>query len=102
VLLAAGATAAPPQQLSPAQMREDLIYLRDTWSREDRSFSPSARAEFDRAARALDAELTKLTPQQFALEIARLVAIGGNGHTTASLPDMDALPILSPCNARAS
>ena len=94
VLLASVATAdPPPPQLSAAQMREDLSYLRGTWAHEDRSFSPAARREFARAANALDAQLANLTPPQFALEVARLVTIGGNGHTTVALPEMDVLPI---------
>jgi hypothetical protein len=93
VLLAAAATAGSPQELSPAQMRGDLTYLRGTWAQKDRSFSPAARDEFAREARALEGQLAKLTPSQFALELARLVAIGGNGHTILSLPTMDVLPI---------
>jgi hypothetical protein len=92
-VLVTSAIADPPQQLTPAQMREDLSYLQDTWARQDRSFSPAARDEFDREVRALGKHVATLTVPQFELEVARLVAIGGNGHTTAHIPPMDVLPI---------
>ena len=51
----------------------------------DRSFSPEARSAFDHQADALAARAGSPPPPAFALDVARLVALAGNGHTTVNL-----------------
>ena len=94
VLVALGASAEPlPAKLTAAEMREDLAYLRDTWSHEDRSFSAANRERFELEVESVAANVDGLTSQQLALEVARLAAIADNGHTVSSIPAMPALPV---------
>jgi hypothetical protein len=93
-LLFRGAAADPlPAQLTPAQMRDDLTYLRDKWSHEERSLNEATRAEFDRQVSEAAERVDKLSVNEFSLEVARLVAIGGNGHSAADVPAMPLLPL---------
>lgn len=62
-------------------VREDLEYL-GTLLAVDRSFSPEAARRFETERRALIARAAELTPSQVEMEVSRLVALGGNGHTT--------------------
>ena len=50
----------------------------------DRSYSDASRQAAERRLAALEAALPTLTPPQFELEIARIVALADNGHTNAS------------------
>lgn len=88
----AGADLPPP--LTPARMREDLLYLRDVWSPRDKSFSVASRSRFNAAVDAAIAEVDTLTPVEFSLRVSRAVALAGNGHTNAELgPHFHALPL---------
>src|SRR5262245_55797339 len=74
VLLFRDAVAEPlPAQLTPDEMRDDLAYLRDKWSHEDRSLSDAARADFEQQLRDAAQRVDKLGLNEFSLEVARLV-----------------------------
>ena len=82
-------------QLTPTQMREDLVYLKNDWAPLDKSFSDPQRLEFNRLVDKLAADADSLQPQQFALEVMRAAAIPRNGHTSANVGVMlgDDLPL---------
>jgi hypothetical protein len=68
--------------LTPANMREDLAFLRDEWAPLDRSFTHGQRRRFDEiVAAAIDAS-DALSPAGFELEIMRAVAVARNGHSS--------------------
>jgi hypothetical protein len=73
--------------LTPAQMREDLEFLKNKWAPLEKSFSADRRREFDAAVRDVIARADTLSPADFALEVMRLVAIPGNGHTGVANAD---------------
>lgn len=77
--------AAPA--LTPAQMRDDLYYLRHTWAAADLSFDERERKDFERLVSRMMVDADTLTPSAFALEVARAVAVSGNGHTEVALGD---------------
>ena len=61
--------------LTPAQMREDLAFLRDEWCPLDRSFSGDQRREFNELVGQAITAADSLSPADFELEIMRAVAI---------------------------
>jgi len=67
------------------QMREDLVYLRDTWLPMDKSFTAKSRQKFEALVSASIAKVDKLSPADFALDVARAVASSRNGHTEAAV-----------------
>ncbi len=75
----------PGQQpsLTPAQMREDLVFLRDTWAPMDRSFTTEEHRVFESIVEETLTNADTLSPAEFALEVARAIAVSGNGHTEA-------------------
>jgi hypothetical protein len=91
-----GVASASPLSLpvlTDQQMREDLVYLRDVWAPMDKSFGPGQRAQFEEIVNAAIARANTLTAVDFSLEIARAVAVAGNGHTEADLgPYFHGLP----------
>ena len=74
---------APLAQLSPAQMREDLVYLQTQWAPLDRSFSDRQREAFDQVVSEAIANVATSSTADFALDVMRAVAIPRNGHTSA-------------------
>ena len=78
-----GAASAAP--LSASDMQEDLRFLRDTWSHEDRTLDDTERRAFDAVVDGAIARSNSLTPSAFALEVARAVATANNGHSTADI-----------------
>jgi hypothetical protein len=81
-------------QLTPAQMREDLSYLRNTWAPLDKSFSSGTRAAFAAIVDAAAAHIGEMSSADFELEIARAVAASHNGHTLSVLgPAFHRLPL---------
>lgn len=87
------AAQTPAQGLTAAQMREDLAVLGQTWARKDRSFTPEGRERFEHALRRATTQVEGMHPHDFALEVARLAALSGNGHSAAHLPAMPSLPV---------
>ena len=47
----------------------------------DRAYSPSARAEAQRQAKALAADARNISHEQFVLRVAEIAALADNGHT---------------------
>ncbi len=63
--------------------RNDLsVFRRDFYAR-DSSYSPEHRSEADARLQSLEAKLATLSPAQFELELARIVALADNGHTNS-------------------
>ncbi len=62
-------------------MRQDLAALGQLVDL-DRSFSHDARLQFEVERQRLMEAAETLTPQAFEMQVSRLVAIAGNGHTT--------------------
>lgn len=71
----------PAPENSAVAMRQDLEFLA-LLPKYDRSFTPEAAAKFEAERRALLAKSATLTPAQLEMEVSRLVALAGNGHTT--------------------
>src|SRR6185312_8960057 len=94
--LAGGASAAQPlAPMTPQQMREDLVYARDVWKPQDKSFSPAATREFDRIIGQAIAKVGSLDPLGFWMSLSRALAVSGNGHTVVNdcNPPFAGLPI---------
>ncbi|MGK9054839.1 peptidase S41 [Neorhizobium petrolearium] len=84
-LAVTGYAQADDVGLTPDQMREDLTVLKEKWAPLDRSFSDRQRTEFNRYVNETAAATEHLTPEAFALEVMRAVAIARNGHTNANV-----------------
>lgn len=76
-------------------MREDLLYVRDVWKPQDKSFSPAASREFDRILDQAIAHADSLDPLGFWMSVSRALAASGNGHTNVDgdSPPFPGLPI---------
>jgi hypothetical protein len=89
LVLAAPVIAAPAQVLSAkaaAEWREDLHALASELPRRHRDlYHAMTREEFDSAVRVLDARIPSLTRNQVIVEMARIVAMTGDGHTQMGL-----------------
>jgi hypothetical protein len=83
VATACAQAQAVQEALTPAEMREDLAFLRDTWAAMDRSFDPEQRNAFASIVNDAIANVESFSSAEFALEVARSVATSGNGHTAA-------------------
>jgi hypothetical protein len=83
---AAGAVRAELRepQLSVTALGEDLAQFRREFMAVDKSYSTANRALAERRLSALESRLAAITPAQFELEIARIVALADNGHTNAA------------------
>jgi hypothetical protein len=95
MMVCAGAASAAGRlpRLTSGQMREDLIYVRDVWKPQDRSFDPAATRAFDRIIdRAI--AVPNLDPLGFWMSISRALAVSGNGHTNVDgdIPPFPGLP----------
>lgn len=85
-LLLSGGLAAQAQalELTPAQMREDLTFLKQEWAPQDRSFGEEQKQAFERHVDEVAAAADTLTTEAFALDVMRAAAIARNGHTNAN------------------
>ena len=80
--------------VTPEQMREDLIFLRDQWLPLDRSFSTAQRQQFNTIVAAAMQRADAMQPYEFELEIMRAAALARNGHTySTSQRFIHALPV---------
>ena len=78
----AAAAAASSDSSSVRQWREDLAYLaRELPRRHKNLFHTISRQQFDSALGALERKLPGLARHQVIVELARLVALVGDGHT---------------------
>jgi tetratricopeptide (TPR) repeat protein len=88
LLLGTAAAAAPPVPLTPAEAeawRQDLRHLATELPLRHRDFfRRRSRAEFESAVRSLDERIPRLARHQVIVELARLVAMGPDGHTAVS------------------
>jgi hypothetical protein len=86
VMRVASADPVPPgpaPSLTGPQMRADLIYLRDVFGGKDKSFDARGRADFNAFIDDAVTQVDSLDVPQFALDVARAVAIPHNAHTAA-------------------
>ncbi|MBD0326674.1 MAG: hypothetical protein ICV68_09590 [Pyrinomonadaceae bacterium] len=68
--------------LSKAQWREDLQFLaKEIPRRHKKAFHTVTREKFERAVAELDAQIPNLNDTQIALNLARIAAMIGDGHT---------------------
>ncbi len=76
--------ASPPGTgaWSPAALRADLGQLRGELTRVQRTFAPAAFAEAITRIGALERAADTLQAAWFELEVARIVALADNGHTS--------------------
>jgi tetratricopeptide (TPR) repeat protein len=82
---------APPPSSSPltraeaARWREDLRFMAAEMPRRHRNlFHSMSRTDFARAVRRLDARIPTLRRHEVILELARLAALVGDGHTNVA------------------
>lgn len=74
--------AAPRHTLTPEQWREDLRMMMSELPRRHRNLYHTTSAEtFDSAAQALHTRIPRLARHEIILEMARIVALTGDGHT---------------------
>ena len=74
--------AAPRYTLTAEQWREDLRVMMDELARRHRNlYHTTSPATFDSAAKALHDRIPTLARHQIILEMARIVALAGDGHT---------------------
>jgi tetratricopeptide (TPR) repeat protein len=79
------ATASSPDSSSVRQWREDLAYLaRELPRRHKNLFHTISRQQFDSALAVLERKLPALARHQVIVELARLVALVGDGHTNVA------------------
>ncbi len=74
-------------ELTPAQMREDLVFLRDDWASQDKSFSPDRAAAFRALVTEGLARADGYDSVGFWMQVSRAVALSGNGHTNVNADD---------------
>ncbi len=82
-----GEAAAPPVLDAAAVQawREDLAFLRTEMpARHGNLFHTMTRAQFDSALAAIDGALPRLTRPQAIVQIARLAALVGDGHSNVA------------------
>ncbi|CAN5795310.1 hypothetical protein BH24GEM1_BH24GEM1_03360 [soil metagenome] len=79
------AAVRPPDSAFVRQWREDLAYLaRELPRRHKHLFHTMRREQFDSALAVLDRKLPTLARHQVIVELARIVALVGDGHTNVA------------------
>jgi hypothetical protein len=79
------ASLPPLTRAEAARWREDLRFMAAEMPRRHRNlFHSMSRTEFARAARRLDARIPTLRRHEVILELARLAALAGDGHTNVA------------------
>lgn len=78
-----GAAQAASATDPAAARREDLRHFRTEFLERDRAYSAPRRAEAETRLTRLERDAASLSPAQFELELARIVALADNGHTMA-------------------
>lgn len=89
-----GGAGGPGRVLTAAEMREDLVFLRDVWATKDESFSRDERRAFDRIVTDAIARADRLDFVSFWMAVSSAVALSRNGHTNvdADVPPLPGLP----------
>lgn len=87
--------ALSQDQLTPDQMKDDLVVLQKEWAERDGSFDDAERLEFRRLFDETVNSTQQLSPDAFALAIMRATATPRNGHTNANVISFlgDDLPV---------
>ncbi|MEQ1691231.1 MAG: hypothetical protein ABMA00_08105 [Gemmatimonas sp.] len=75
-------SAQPLAPLTPTSIRQDLALMREQFLGIEASYSPGARAEAERRIARLEVVADTLQRGFLELEIARIVALADNGHTS--------------------
>ncbi|HET8948779.1 MAG TPA: hypothetical protein VFQ07_17505, partial [Candidatus Polarisedimenticolia bacterium] len=84
LLAASAASAAGDAAGAAADLRRaDLAEFRSEFLAQDRSYSAAARAEAEARLARLEREAAGMSAVAFELELARIVALADNGHTSA-------------------
>lgn len=79
------ASLPPLTRAEAARWREDLRFMAAEMPRRHRNlFHSMSRADFARAVRRLDARIPTLRRHEVILELARLAALVGDGHTNVA------------------
>ncbi len=85
ILCLVSTAAAPLDSAQVRQWREDLSFLRrEMPARHANLFHSMTRAQFDSALTAIDRALPRLTRYQVIVELQRLDALVGDGHSNVS------------------
>lgn len=80
-----GAQAAPSDSLTIRRWREDLAFLRTAMpAHHGNLFHTMTRAQFDSALDAIERRVPVLARHQVIVELARLAALIGDGHSNVS------------------
>lgn len=76
------AAPAPPRELTAEQWREDLRFIAaEMRSRHPNLYHEVSKAEFESAVASLDARIPQLRRNQIIVEMMRIAAMVGDGHT---------------------
>lgn len=76
------AQADPPEKSETEKWREDLRFMAEEMPRHHKNlFHTMTRAQFEGAVKRLDNRLPSLTRHQIIIELARIAALVGDGHT---------------------
>jgi tetratricopeptide (TPR) repeat protein len=79
------AEAAPPAGADAEKWREDLRFMASEMPRRHRNlFHTMTREQFDQAVARLDARIPSLARHQIIVEMARIAAMVGDGHTSVA------------------
>lgn len=80
--VASSSTETGRERLTTAQWREDLRFMAEEMPKRHKNlFHTITREQFESAVRRLDERIPSLTRQQIVVEMARIVAMIGDGHT---------------------
>jgi len=82
VVFAAGATLAGAQSSVEGRSNDLAVFRREFFTL-DSSYAPAHRAEATARLAKLEASVATVSPAQFELELARIVALADNGHTNS-------------------
>ena len=74
------------QDMNSAKWKEDLHYMANKLAKEHKNlYHHISKADFQQAVEKLDNNIPKLTNQEIMVELARIVAMIGDGHTEPAL-----------------
>jgi hypothetical protein len=78
--------AATVPSLTPEQWKSDVHYLYEQMAKKHKNlYHLTPKSTFDAAVAALDSRISNLTAEQIEVEIAKFVAMVGDGHTAFEL-----------------
>ena len=87
VLAACGQADAGPRELTATEWRRDLAWLAEKLpARHGGAFNQVSQADFEAAVARLDERIPRLERHEVLVELGRIVALVGDGHTELWLP----------------